>query len=146
MWGWWLLLPLFAASVSATITIYQKVIKPVTHGVSILIDYAEFLQNEVTGSDESLKGKLTSLSSQVCVNTDALNELTSGQADLVVTLDGLKEQVDGMDTTWSMWVFSHAREHAEIWAILARLGYDQRHTDDHLEPPVYPSRGNPKDT
>lgn len=133
-WGWWLALPVFAASISAMTVIWAKLVRPVIHGIQILIDYAEYLQNEVAGSDDSLKVRLHGLDAR-------LGSLDQGQESMGVSLQRLTEQVDGMDETWSLWVFSHAREHAEIWAILARLGFERRNSGD--EPPVYPKRNEP---
>lgn len=141
-WGWWLAVPVFAASLSGASVVWAKLIRPVIHGIQILIDYAEYLQNEVTGSEDSLKSRLGGLDARLSTLDKGQTDLNDSMGSLSTRLNTLAEQVDGMDTTWSLWVFSHAREHAEVWAILARMGYERRHTD---ETPVYPVRKDPGD-
>lgn len=111
---WWAL-PLIAGSLIALGVIYQKAIKPVVLGVNYIIEIGEYLQNEISGKEGSVKATQQAIQDELGL---------------------LKTQVDGMDTIFSKWVFSHAREHAEIWAIFARMGYDRRHLDSPVWPPT----------
>lgn len=139
-WGWWLALPVLAASISAVTVIWAKAVRPIVTGISILIEYAEYLQNEVNGSEDSLKTRLHGLDDRLSGLDLGQTKITTGMASISERVDLLTQQVDGMDTTWSTWLFTHTREHAEIWAILARMGYEQRH-----DAPVYPPRSEPGD-
>lgn len=134
IWHWWLALPVFAASLLAAGVIWAKAIKPVIEGVDTLLDWAEFLHNEMSGAEGSLKAEITSVQTQLVAVAEQVDsgsnqiEAVAVQVrDVISQVDNVASKVDSMDTVWSKWVFSHASEHAEIWRILAQLGYDRRH-------------------
>lgn len=133
IWNWWLALPVFAASIVAAGIIWTKAIKPVVQGVNILIEYAEFLQVEVSGDAGSLRSDIKSVQSQIIVVLEQVDSSKGQISSVAVQVESLADKVDAMDTVWSKWVFSHANEHSEIWRILAMLGYDRRHLSQFPE-------------
>lgn len=89
---------LISAVVGALGLIYSQVIRKLILGIQYLIDIGEFLQKEMQGTgDDSLKGKLNSLTTTV----------------------------EGMDEAWAHHVAGHAEEHRKIWEALYKLGFDK---------------------
>lgn len=103
----WESVPAIAAILVGAGVIYTKAVRPVVLGIQYLVEIGEYLQRELSGADGSVKSKL----------------------------DDLATQVEGMDSTWSKWIVSHTREHADIWAILAKLGFDRRYYREVERPP-----------